>query len=65
MSEKRYGEAMKRMVLNAINHLGNPLHLYCRLCGIGLSKSAARSLCRVYEKRLYATLGLGASHNPA
>ncbi|WP_319584254.1 hypothetical protein [uncultured Pseudodesulfovibrio sp.] len=34
-------------------HKFNPLHVFCRLRRFGMSRSAARSLCRVYERGLY------------
>ncbi len=36
-----------------LQHLFNPLHLYCRLREAGLPLSAARGLCRAYERCLY------------
>lgn len=33
----------------AIKHYLNPLHVYCRLRDLGLSKGTAVTLCRIYE----------------
>jgi len=32
-----------------LQHYLNPLHIYCRLRDIGLSKGKAVSMCRIYE----------------
>jgi hypothetical protein len=38
---------------NYFQHKFNPLHIFCRLRRFGVSRSAARSLCWVYERGLY------------
>jgi hypothetical protein len=48
-------------VLNAlmgkvIKHYMNPLHIYCRLRGLGLAKTPAASLCRIYERIIFRHL---------
>lgn len=40
----------------SLQHLLNPLHLYCRLKEAGLSAPLARGLCRLYERTLYLRL---------
>ncbi|SNR91950.1 hypothetical protein SAMN04488503_1914 [Humidesulfovibrio mexicanus] len=47
---------MSRRIREAITHRLNPLHVYCRLCGLGLSSALARSLCRGYERAIYRPL---------
>lgn len=39
-----------------LQHLLNPLHLYCRLMEAGLNESLARSMSRAYERALYRRL---------
>jgi len=39
-----------------IKHYMNPLHIYCRLRGLGLAKTPASSLCRVYERIIFRHL---------
>lgn len=39
-----------------LQHLLNPLHLYCRLQQAGLKESLARRLCEVYERSVYRRL---------
>ncbi|MHC1702137.1 MAG: hypothetical protein AB9900_14400 [Humidesulfovibrio sp.] len=36
-----------------LQHLLNPLHLYCRLQQAGLAESLARRLCKAYERSVY------------
>ncbi len=36
-----------------LQHLLNPLHLYCRLQQAGLTEAAARRLCVAYERSVY------------
>ncbi len=43
---------MKR-VRNFFQHHFNPLHIFCRLRGAGLSAMAARRMSMVYEKVVY------------
>ena len=38
----------------AIKHYLNPLHVYCRLRDLGLAKSPAAFLCRIYERTIFA-----------
>ena len=37
----------------AIKHYLNPLHIYCRLRDLGLAKSPAAFLCRIYERAIF------------
>lgn len=46
---------MLKNILNIQHHL-NPLHLYCRLVEIGLSKKLSISVCRHYEIFIYSWL---------
>jgi hypothetical protein len=39
-----------------LRHLLNPLHLYCRLRGLGLPGALARRLASRYERLLYRPL---------
>lgn len=39
-----------------LQHLLNPLHLYCRLKQAGLGGPLARRLCESYERVLYRRL---------
>jgi len=34
-------------------HILNPLHIYCRLRDIGLTKGAAGFICRFYERAIF------------
>lgn len=37
----------------AIKHYMNPLHIYCRLRDIGISRNAAIFVCRIYERAIF------------
>lgn len=39
-----------------LQHLLNPLHLYCRLLEAGLAEPLARRMSRAYERALYRPL---------
>jgi len=39
-----------------LQHLLNPLHLYCRLLEAGLAEPTARRMSRAYERALYRLL---------
>jgi hypothetical protein len=39
-----------------VQHITNPLHIYCRLIDFGLSTDFSRKLGVFYEKRLYPFL---------
>lgn len=39
-----------------LQHLLNPLHLYCRLVQVGLTEPVARRLCLAYERTVYRHL---------
>jgi len=36
-----------------LKHYLNPLHVYCRLRDVGLGKSQAVFLCRIYERMFF------------
>lgn len=36
-----------------LRHYMNPLHIYCRLRGLGVSKGTAKYVCRKYEGYLF------------
>lgn len=36
-----------------LQHLFNPLHIYCRLQQAGLAEALARRLCEAYERVFY------------
>ena len=40
-------------VILRLQHLLNPLHIYCRLLDIGLSSRLAAKLCLFYERSFY------------
>lgn len=44
---------MSARLLSALQHRLNPLHLYCRLCDLGLPAAFARALSAGYERFLY------------
>jgi len=37
-----------------LQHYLNPLHIYCRLRDMGITKGAASLLCRIYEQTIYS-----------
>jgi len=39
-----------------LRHYLNPLHIYCRLRDIGLSKEPAILICRIYERAIFRHL---------
>ena len=39
-----------------IKHYMNPLHIYCRLRELGMAKTPASSLCRIYERIIFRHL---------
>jgi len=43
-------------ILDALQHRLNPLHIYCRLCELGLPYGLARSISAGYERALYRPL---------
>jgi len=44
---------MSRPNPSAAQHYLNPLHVYCRLCDLGLPNPVARTLCAGYERIIY------------
>ena len=46
---------MKKMRRH-LQHLLNPLHIYCRLQQAGLTEPLARRLCEAYERAVYRHL---------
>lgn len=42
-----------RRIRNAVHHFFNPLHVYCRLKDIGLSKPVAHKMSRAYERYVF------------
>ncbi|MCU0594502.1 MAG: hypothetical protein MUC98_03430 [Desulfobacterota bacterium] len=38
---------------SGLKHYLNPLHIYCRLRDIGLSKCRASVVCQLYERALF------------
>lgn len=44
------------MAKTKIQHLLNPLHIYCRLRDLGISKQKCNKLCRLYEKHIVKKL---------
>jgi len=39
-----------------LRHLINPLHIYCRMRDVYISKYTAKKLCQLYEKTLFTFL---------
>lgn len=39
-----------------INHIFNPLHIYCRLVDLGIGRDLARRMARRYESTIYRPL---------
>lgn len=37
-------------IISYLEHIFNPLHIYCRLRGLGISKKPAWHCSRLYEK---------------
>jgi len=36
-----------------LKHALNPLHVYCRLCDLGMTRQKAIALCRIYERYFF------------
>ena len=36
-----------------MKHFMNPLHIYCRLRELGMSRGPALFLCRIYERSIF------------
>jgi hypothetical protein len=41
---------------SSLQHVLNPLHVFCRLKEAGFSDQAARRMCKAYERRIYRPL---------
>ncbi len=41
---------------NYLQHMFNPVHMYCRLMDFGVTKSRARRMCAVYERFIYRSI---------
>ncbi|MBW1998201.1 MAG: hypothetical protein JRJ29_09595 [Deltaproteobacteria bacterium] len=44
------------MLKTGIEHYVNPLHVYCRLRDLGVSKATARLACSAYERSIFKCL---------
>lgn len=44
-------------IRNTMQHLFNPLHVYCRLRTVGLSGALAKKLSALYERHIYDKAG--------
>jgi hypothetical protein len=44
---------MKAQFKESLRHLLNPVHVYCRLCDLGLSRRMARQFASGWENRVY------------
>ena len=42
-----------RTLRNTLEHLFNPLHVYCRLLKLGVTQTTALRLCSIYERYIY------------
>jgi hypothetical protein len=40
----------------SIQHYLNPLHIYCRLRNLGLTKGHAAYICQIYERAIFKRL---------
>jgi hypothetical protein len=40
----------------ALQHYLNPLHVYCRLMDIGIPRSFAMLVCKLYEQMIFKQL---------
>lgn len=49
------GDAMN-WFKNYLQHMFNPVHMYCRLMDFGVTKSRARRMCAVYERFIYRSI---------
>jgi len=56
---------MSRRIRDALTHRLNPLHLYCRLRGMGLPGTLARMLSKGYERAVYRPLAGVQAGQPA
>ena len=56
---------MSNQNASATQHYLNPLHVYCRLCDLGLPSPVARTLSAGYERIVYRTVSGSASASPA
>lgn len=45
-----------KVLRNMTQHWFNPLHVFCRLRQAGMSRRAARMVCRIYETCVYRLL---------
>ena len=44
----------RHLILNTVlKHYMNPLHLYCRLRDLGISRRPATLLCKLYERNIF------------
>jgi hypothetical protein len=46
-------EEQEVRMVEAIRHYMNPLHVYCRLRDVGVSKGLAVLICRIYERLIF------------
>lgn len=46
-----------------IKHYMNPLHIYCRLRDVGIPKTAAIFVCRIYENTIFKCLPVPTNGN--
>ena len=46
-------EGKAQFTMLELKHYMNPLHIYCRLRDIGVTKNVARFLCRGYERAIF------------
>ena len=44
---------MLKSIHSFINHVFNPLHVYCRLIDIGIKKTQAMDIIKFYEIHIY------------
>jgi hypothetical protein len=43
----------KAELIQYLKHALNPLHVYCRLCDLGIARERALMVCRIYERFIF------------
>ncbi len=52
-----------RQIEMVLNHYLNPLHVYCRLVELGISRTAGLAMARWYESHIYRPVTCRAGRN--
>jgi hypothetical protein len=53
LDEDTLGRGSMKRVRLALQHKMNPLHVYCRLRGVGCGRKGSMLLAKAYERTLY------------